>query len=122
MSHLNEWLSRDVIDRQQEIRSVAARVDELKDGLFPFNEVADHMISFCNRVIDAEKAKGYDWKEMWGEKNKWEVWKEIWEQHIEKEKENEKYWEDGKFSQEKWVKEFSKDHWYWIGKKIVTRK
>lgn len=36
MSHLNEWLSRDVIDRQQEIRSVAARVDELKDGLFPF--------------------------------------------------------------------------------------
>lgn len=45
MSHLNEWLSRDVIDRQQEIRSVAARVDELKDGLFPFISQLDSVVS-----------------------------------------------------------------------------
>lgn len=31
MRGLNEWLERDVHDRQEEIRAVAARVDQLRD-------------------------------------------------------------------------------------------
>ena len=33
MRGLNEWLERDVHDRQSEIRAVAARVDQLRDLL-----------------------------------------------------------------------------------------
>lgn len=31
MRGLNEWLERDVHDRQEEIRAVAARVDQLRE-------------------------------------------------------------------------------------------
>ena len=33
MQQLNEWLARDVHDRQEEIRAVAARVDQLRELL-----------------------------------------------------------------------------------------
>lgn len=33
MRGLNEWLERDVYDRQNELRGVVARVDELRDQL-----------------------------------------------------------------------------------------
>ena len=33
MSGLNDWLARDVQDRQAELRGVTARVDQLRDDL-----------------------------------------------------------------------------------------
>lgn len=33
MSGLNDWLARDVQDRQAELRAVTARVDQLRDDL-----------------------------------------------------------------------------------------
>jgi hypothetical protein len=33
MRALNEWLDRDVRDRQSELRGVSARVDQLRDDL-----------------------------------------------------------------------------------------
>jgi hypothetical protein len=38
MRGLNEWLERDVIDRQNELRSVVARVDELRDHILNMQE------------------------------------------------------------------------------------
>jgi hypothetical protein len=33
MTSLNEWLGRDVSDRQSELRSVSARVEQLRDEI-----------------------------------------------------------------------------------------
>ncbi|KAL5485568.1 hypothetical protein ACEPAI_8211 [Sanghuangporus weigelae] len=73
------------------------------DGLLSLNEVADHMNRLCSKTIDKEKAKA--------------IWKDL----IKKEREDEKYLEDGIFSEKKWKQAFPKDHWYYIGKELVTK-
>ncbi|KII91823.1 hypothetical protein PLICRDRAFT_38680 [Plicaturopsis crispa FD-325 SS-3] len=58
MTGLNEWLGRDVHDRQSEIRSVAARVDELRHDLGRLGMVQPPAPQV--RIIPGESSDGSD--------------------------------------------------------------
>jgi len=49
MRGLNEWLERDVYDRQNELRGVVARVDELREQLRNMQESGTCPIFFLRR-------------------------------------------------------------------------
>ncbi|OCB88336.1 hypothetical protein A7U60_g4538 [Sanghuangporus baumii] len=93
------------------------------DGLLSLNEVADHMNRLCLKTIDKEKAKvpQDQWDGTWEGKNRFEIMEAIWKDLIKKEREDEKYLEDGIFSEKKWKQAFPRDHWYYIGKELVRK-